>query len=105
MDMCIRLPPVDLLNGPQAEISISSNFNLLIIKQLLTPPRLWMEVPNILLYDVQVSISFTNLRINLNIPQNIEECVCYMPRKEVKLGNIPYFVTGIGDCLNYCAAL
>ena len=39
-NMCIRLPPVDLLNGPQAEISISSNFNLLIIKQLLTPPQI-----------------------------------------------------------------
>lgn len=42
---------------------------------------------------------------NRNISQNIEECVCYMPRKEAKSENIPYFVTGIGGCLNIYAAL
>lgn len=55
--------------------------------------------------DTNPSKYGTNIRINRNISQNIEECVCYMPRKEVKLENIPYFVTGIGDCLNFYAAL
>ena len=58
-----------------------------------------MEVPNILLYDVQVSISFTNLRINLNIPQNIEGCVRYIHREKVKLGTTPTFFYGIGEFL------
>ena len=55
--------------------------------------------------DTNPSKYGTNLQINLNISQNIEECVCYIPRKEAKSEKIFYFVTGIGDCLNFYAAL
>ena len=40
--------------------------------------------------DTNPSKYGTNLQINLNISQNIEECVCYVPLNDVDSGNIPF---------------
>ena len=72
----------------------------------LTLIRISMKIskdpPKILITDTVNKSKYTN---KSQYSLNIERCVCYKPLDDLDSGIIFDFVTGIGDCLYYYAAL